>query len=136
TATANPGHVFVNWTEGSTVVSCDAQYSFTVTGNRTLRANFSRAASQYTITGTASPANYGIVTGFDRYNHGANVTVTVLPNQGFSLSNWIETWSGLTGYCVVSTNEQYSFSANRNRSLTANIRPKTLPGVLMLLLDE
>ncbi|WP_146164920.1 choice-of-anchor J domain-containing protein, partial [Desulfonatronum sp. SC1] len=42
TATANPGHVFVNWTEGSTVVSCDAQYSFTVTGNRTLRANFSR----------------------------------------------------------------------------------------------
>jgi hypothetical protein len=135
-ASANSGYVFVNWTEGNKVVSCDAQYSFKLTGNRTLQANFSQVQSKYDITGTSSPENYGTVTGSDSYNHGANVTMTALPNQGFALTNWIETWPGLTGYCVVSTDEQYSFTATRNRNLTANIRPKALPGVMMLLLDD
>jgi hypothetical protein len=135
-ASANSGYVFVNWTEGNKVVSCNARYSFKLMSNRTLRANFSQVQSQYTITGTASPTNFGTVTGSGSYNHGAGVTMTALPNQGFALANWIETWPGLTGYCVVSTDERYSFSANRNRNLTANIRPKALPGVLMLLLDD
>lgn len=39
-ATPNPGYQFVNWTENDTVVSSDACYSFTVTGDRTLVANF------------------------------------------------------------------------------------------------
>ncbi|PTN32231.1 hypothetical protein C6366_16775 [Desulfonatronum sp. SC1] len=136
-AFAASGYVFVNWTEGSTVVSCDAQYSFRVTGNRTLRANFSPVRSQYTIAGAAKPASYGTVNGSGPYNHGANVTMTVLlSHQGVFLTNWIETWPGLAGYCVVSEDEQYTFPATRNRNLTANVRPKTLPGVLMLLLDE
>ncbi|PTN33568.1 choice-of-anchor Q domain-containing protein [Desulfonatronum sp. SC1] len=135
-ASANPGYVFVNWTEGNQVVSCSASYSFRLMSDRTLRANFSQVQSQYTITGAASPANYGSVAGSGPYNNGAYVTMTAQPNQGFALSNWIETWPGLTGHCVVSTDEQYSFTAIRNRNLTANVRPKTLPGVLMLLLDE
>lgn len=40
TATANSGYEFVNWTEGGTEVSTSASYTFTVTGNRTLMANF------------------------------------------------------------------------------------------------
>jgi hypothetical protein len=136
TATPSPGHVFVHWTEGSQIVSCNTNYSFRLMSDRTLRANFSQMQSQYTMTGSVNPANYATVTGAGFYAHGANVTMAALPNQGFALSNWIETWSGLAGYCVVSTNEQFTFPATRNRNLTANIRPKTLPGVLMLLLDE
>ncbi|PTN32862.1 GLUG motif-containing protein [Desulfonatronum sp. SC1] len=136
-ATPDHGYVFVNWTEGSTVVSCDAQYSFRVTGNRTLRANFSPVRSQYTIAGAAKPASYGTVNGSGPYNHGANVTMTVLlSNQGVFLTNWIETWPGLAGYCVVSTDEQFAFTATRKRNLTANVRPKVLPMALMLILDE
>lgn len=135
-ATANSGYVFVNWTEGNRVVSCSANYTFIASSDRILRANFSQVKSRYDITGTASPLNFGTVTGSGSYNHGAGVTMRALPNQGFALTNWIETWPGLEGYCVVSTDEQYSFSASRNRSLTAKIRPKTLPGVLMLLLDD
>ncbi|MBX3002024.1 MAG: CHRD domain-containing protein [Caldilineaceae bacterium] len=45
TATANDGYVFINWTEGETVVSTDASYSFTAMGNRTLVANFGVAPS-------------------------------------------------------------------------------------------
>ena len=39
-ATANEGYAFVNWTENDEVVSTEATYSFTVTGDRTLVANF------------------------------------------------------------------------------------------------
>ena len=41
TATANSGYTFTNWTENGTIVSTDAVYSFTVSENRTLVANFS-----------------------------------------------------------------------------------------------
>lgn len=40
TATASEGYVFANWTENGTVVSTDASYSFTVTSDKTLVANF------------------------------------------------------------------------------------------------
>ena len=40
TATPNTGYDFVNWTENGNVVSTNASYTFTVTGNRTLIANF------------------------------------------------------------------------------------------------
>ena len=40
TATANAGYAFVNWTESGTVVSTEASYTFTVTEERTLVANF------------------------------------------------------------------------------------------------
>ncbi len=40
TATANIGYTFANWTENGIVVSTSASYSFTLTGNETLTANF------------------------------------------------------------------------------------------------
>jgi len=40
TATANSGSLFVNWTEAGNIVSTNASYQFTMTGNRTLVANF------------------------------------------------------------------------------------------------
>ncbi len=40
TATANEGYAFANWTNNGTVVSTDASYTFTVTGDITLVANF------------------------------------------------------------------------------------------------
>ena len=39
-ATANEGFIFVNWTEGGEEVSTEATYSFEVTGDRELVANF------------------------------------------------------------------------------------------------
>ena len=40
TAMANSGYTFINWTEDGTVVSTTASYTFTVTGERNLVANF------------------------------------------------------------------------------------------------
>lgn len=40
TATANTGYIFTNWTENGSQVSTSSSYTFTVSGNRTLVANF------------------------------------------------------------------------------------------------
>lgn len=40
TATPNTNYIFVNWTESGTIVSTNPAYTFTITGNRTLVANF------------------------------------------------------------------------------------------------
>lgn len=40
TASANSNYTFTNWTESGTVVSSSASYSFTVSGDRSLVANF------------------------------------------------------------------------------------------------
>ena len=45
TATPNTGYAFVNWTENGSAVSSDATMSFTVTGNRSLVANFTVSQS-------------------------------------------------------------------------------------------
>lgn len=42
-ATANSGYTFTNWTENGNQVSTNANYTFTVTSNRTLVANYSNA---------------------------------------------------------------------------------------------
>ena len=59
TATANPGYSFVNWTEGASVVSTDASYSFSVTGDRTLVANFNMQPTWVTQV-TTQPAGYSV----------------------------------------------------------------------------
>lgn len=45
-AVANEGYEFVNWTEGETVVSTEANYSFAVLADRNLVANFVEAAPE------------------------------------------------------------------------------------------
>ena len=46
TATPNDGYGFVNWTENDVAVPADASYSFTVTADRSLVANFTEVATQ------------------------------------------------------------------------------------------
>jgi hypothetical protein len=60
TATANEGYTFVNWTENGNQVSTDAEYTFTVTGNRALMANFQIAGS---IISHWTPCDEGLYSG-------------------------------------------------------------------------
>src|SRR5205814_6004840 len=49
-------YAFKNWTENGAVVSSSPSYSFTVSGNRTLVANF---VTGYTISVSSSPGPFG-----------------------------------------------------------------------------
>ena len=112
-ATANSGYAFVNWTENGSQVSTNANYSFTVTGDRTLVANFELIPT-YTITTSASPSNGGTATGGGTYQQGQTCTVHATASSGYSFTNWTENGS------QVSTNADYSFTVNANRDLVAN----------------
>lgn len=112
TATANSGYSFTNWTENGTQVSTSASYTFTISGNRTLVANFANV--QYTVTTVSSPANGGTSSGGGTFNSGASVTVTATANSGYTFTNWTESGT------QVSTSASYTFTLSGNRSLTAN----------------
>ena len=117
TATANPNYTFINWTENDAVVSTDASYSFAVTANRTLVANFE--LNTYTISASANPAEGGTITGAGEYTHGQMVTLGATTNAGYAFVNWTENGS------VVSNTASYSFQATADRTLVANFEAVT-----------
>ena len=54
TATANTGYTFANWTENDSIVSTDNIFSFVVTENHQLVANFNQITNHWTpVTGTS-----------------------------------------------------------------------------------
>ena len=108
----NSCYSFANWTEGGSVVSTSASYSFTATTNRTLVANFSQ--NSYTITTSSAPAAGGTTSGGGSKLCGASVTVTATANAGYNFVNWTE------GGAAVSTSASYTFTASANRTLVAN----------------
>ena len=111
-ATPNPNYDFVNWTEGSNVVSANASYSFTVNGNRTLVAHFE--SQVYTISVSANPSNAGTVYGGGDYSAGITCHLIAVPNSGCSFLNWTE--NGV----VVASDPDYSFVVTGNRDMVAN----------------
>ena len=113
-ATANTGYDFTNWTENGNVVSTQANYTFTVTGNRNLVANFQAQPQNFTITVSANPTNGGTVTGGGTYQQGQSCTVSAVAANGYSFTNWTENGN------VVSTNRNYTFTVTGNRTLVAN----------------
>ena len=114
TATANSGYTFTNWTENGNVVSSQASYTFNVTGNRTLVANFEEVVQTYNIRLSVSPLLAGTVTGSGTYQQGQSCTATATANAGYTFVNWTE------GGNVVSTNASYTFTVTDNRILVAN----------------
>ncbi len=113
TATPNLGYIFTNWTESGTVVSTNQSYQFTITGNRTLVANFA-AGTSYTVSLSSNPLLGGVTTGAGTFNSGSYVTVSATPNTGYVFTNWTE--NGIE----VSTDVSYQFTITANRILVAN----------------
>jgi len=116
-ATPATGYSFVSWTEGETVVSTNASYSFNVTEDRTLVANF--APQTYTIYASVQPAGSGTINGAGTYNHGQTAVLMATPLPNYSFVSWTENGN------VVSMSANYSFIVNRNRELVANFEEGT-----------
>ena len=87
TATPNTGYKFVNWAKGGTEVSTDATYTFTVTEDVELVANF-EALAQYTINAHAELTNKGYVTGGGTYYEGTTVELKATAKSGYYFTQW------------------------------------------------
>lgn len=111
TAIPNPGYAFANWTEDGVPQTSEPIYSFTVTEDRDLVANF--VASSYTISAYADPYVGGSVVGAGTYGYQQTCTLIATANPGYTFSCWTE--NGVS----VSNNPTYSFSVTANRSLVA-----------------
>ena len=118
-ATPNANYTFTNWTENGNVVSTNASYTFEVTDNRNLVANFTYVPQNYTINVSAQPTIGGTVTGGGSYQEGQSCTVTATPATGYTFTNWTE------GSTVVSTNASYTFEVTANRNLVAHFTANT-----------
>lgn len=116
-ATPNNGYKFVSWTENGNIVSTSSSYSFTVTNNRNLVANF--IPTTYTIATSSNPSASGNTSGGGVYNVGTNVTVVATPNSGYMFLNWTENGN------IISTTLSYQFNVSANRNLVANF--STIP---------
>jgi photosystem II stability/assembly factor-like uncharacterized protein len=111
-ANSNTGWNFLNWTENGNVVSTNSSYSFTVSTNRNLVANFSQ--TQSVINTSANPITGGTTYGGGSYPNGTAITVSANANTGWSFLNWTENGN------VVSTNLNYTFTVTASRNLVAN----------------
>ena len=112
TAAPNSSYTFVNWSLGSSVVSNEATYTFTVTESGNYVANFSQ--SSYSITASADPAAGGTVSGAGNYIHGQNCTLTATPYAGYTFVNWT------LGGEVVSSNASYNFMVTASGAYVAH----------------
>ncbi len=111
TATTNTGWIFDGWKENGTLVSSNVSYTFTVTANRTLTAEFSQ--QQFTVSASANPIAGGSTTGNGIFAYGQSATVTATTNTGWIFDGWKENGT------LVSSNVSYTFNVTANRTLTA-----------------
>lgn len=112
TATANTGYEFVCWTEDGYPVSNEASYSFSVTGNRNLVANFTLAS--YEISVTIDPTIAGEITGSGSYFYGQLCTLTATAYTGYTFAHWADEDNQVVSYDAV-----YSFTVTASRNLVA-----------------
>jgi hypothetical protein len=97
------------------VLTSSISYQFTISGNRTLVANFTSVIpAQYTVTLLSIPLAGGTTSGSGTFNSGSSVTVTATANSGYTFTNW--TKNGI----AVSTNASYTFTISGNTTLVAN----------------
>ena len=138
TATAASGYVFANWTENGTVVSTDATYSFQVTYDRTLVANFNIAPilpmNCYYPESNVSSGTYvmGYLNGSSVYmpthnnsSTASSTSVTVISTdygfsieQGTTIPQVTLTAYGSNGQYYISYNGRYLARSNYGSSLT------------------
>ena len=111
-ATPNEHYTFLNWTEDGEVVSTDSEYSFPVTSNRVLIANF--IGESYEISAESQPANGGNIIGTGQYEYGSMATLSAIPNGSRYFIDWRENGE------VVSTQAEYTFQVTGNRHLVAS----------------
>jgi hypothetical protein len=114
TATAKSGYTFANWTQSGVVVWSSASYTFTLTGSRTLVANFKQNTVNCTISLSASPSAGGTWSGNGTFPSGSSRTVTATAKSGYTFANW--TQSGI----VVWPSASYTFTLTSSRTLVAN----------------
>lgn len=118
TATKNFGYKFVNWTDANNqVVSTDEAYTFSISTNTALKANFEKIntyALDYKVEGgakdymiSASPVPT-VVEGKNMYEEGTEVTLTASSNDILTFTNWNDGETGAERKINMNADQSYT----------------------------
>lgn len=118
TATKNFGYKFVNWTDANNqVVSTDEAYTFPISANTALKANFEKIntyALDYKVEGGAkdymistSPAPT-VVDGKNMYEEGTEVSLTANSNYILTFTNWNDGETGAERKIKMNADQAYT----------------------------
>ena len=118
TAAANEHYQFVNWTINGQEVGTALTFTFTVTADTTVVANFELIPT-YTVSATVNPENAGTITGIPEaaVEEGTEVTLTATAAEGYIFLNWTDAAGQ-----VVSSNAEYTFTVTSDTTLVANFQ--------------
>ena len=114
-ATANPGWRFGWWNYNGNSVSTDASYTFKVTENAKLVANYVKVRHKVTVESTEG----GTATGGGSYQEGKTAPLTATPNEGYRFVGWFE------GETKVSDQASYDYPVTKAVTLTAKFEADT-----------
>lgn len=118
TATKNFGYKFVNWTDANNqVVSTDEAYTFSISTNTALKANFEKintyaldykvegGAKDYMVSTTPAPT---VVNGKNMYEEGTEVTLTASSNDILTFTNWNDGETGAERKIKMNVDQSYT----------------------------
>lgn len=118
TATKNFGYKFVNWTDANNqVVSTDEAYTFSISTNTALKANFEQintyalnykvegGAKDYMVSATPAPT---VVNGKNMYEEGTEVTLTASSNDILTFTNWNDGETGAERKIKMNADKAYT----------------------------
>ena len=118
TATKNFGYKFVNWTDANNkVVSTDEEYTFPITANTALKANFEKintysldynvegGANDYMVSASPAPT---VVDGKNMYEEGTEVTLTASSNDILTFTNWNDGETGAERKIKMNADQAYT----------------------------
>ena len=132
TLTAEPedGYTFLNWTVGGEEVESDYDYyTFTVTKNIEVVANFEALPVTYTISAAANNDEMGSVTGAGTYNENTLVILEAIPNEGYTFVEW------KLGDDVYSNQPRLEITATEDLSLVAHFAALPATKYIVTLTD-
>ena len=113
-AVAATDYEFVKWSKDGSTVSTETSFSFPVTSNAVYVAHFNKLVNNYTVSVSLEPSqSAGSVIGAGTYEEGASCTLIAIANPTYSFVSWTENGA------VVSTDDHFTFTVERNRSLVA-----------------
>lgn len=118
TATKNFGYKFVNWTDANNkVVSTDEEYTFPISANTALKANFEKintyaldykvegGAYDYMVSATPAPT---VVDGKNMYEEGTEVSLTANSNYILTFTNWNDGETGAERKIKMNADKAYT----------------------------
>ena len=111
-ATANSGYTFTNWTKSGSVVSTNANYSFTVTAAGAYVANFAeeQTTTYYNVT-VAAVSNGTVTANKTTAAAGETVTLTATPASGATFDRWIVYKTGNVTSTIAVSNNKFTMPA-------------------------